>query len=324
MRTGGARLGLIVLVLGLGVGLGLPGTPAAAVDSNLTVDATIGGASLKQAGANSPIELRPTDSTVIAVTVTNKGQNPVEIRSVRLDAKVLGLAFFSYTTRVDLTVAPGSSGSRTFALDIGDLDGQATGLLPAELALLSADRTVLASEEGTVDVKGKLRSVYGVFGIAVAAITALLLLGLIGRLFRRTLPDNRWSRAVRFAVPGIGIGLVATFTLGVLRIAVPSRGTSLGLLVGGLVVGFVLGYLTPSPSDEADRDELDEDDVVAAPTTLPSAPSWAPDPATAEAPAPAAAPVTAPPPQPIAPESDDPRQTRVAGPPAPPNQPPTA
>lgn len=311
--------------------LALPVLPASAASGDLDVQTTLGGASLKAAGANSPIALRPTDSTVVTVRVTNKGSSPVEVRSVRLNARVLGLAFFSYTTRVDLTVAPGATGTRTFALDLGDLDGQATGLLPAELALLAPDRSVLASEHGTVDVKGKLLSVYGVFGLAVAAITALLVLTLVLRLVRRTLPDNRWARALRFAVPGLGLGLTVTFTLGVLRVVVPSLGTSIAFLVGGLVVGFVLGYLTPAPGDEADRDELDERDIITPGPGMPLAaasrqtapPLSAPPPPAAPAAPPA--PVTPAPPPPVTPAAppaspdDDPRQTRVVGPPAPPS-----
>lgn len=283
----------------------LPTALARAADHPLTVTATVAGASVKDAGSNSPIALRPNDTTVVSVAVTNTGSAPVEVRSVRLSGRVLGLAFFSYTTRVDLTVAPGGKGSRTFALDLSDLDGQATGLLPARLDLLSSDRTVLYSEHGTVDVKGKVLSVYGVFGLAVAAITALLLLSLAIALVRRTLPDNRWARSARFAVPGVGFGLVVTFSLGVARVLVPSTPVSLGLMVAGLLAGGVLGYLTPAPADEADRNELDERDVVRvspAPTaTVPTAPAPVP-------------PYTPPP----VPEDDDPRATRAVQLPPPP------
>jgi hypothetical protein len=300
--------GLASLVLLL-VGLALPTTPAYAASGDLQLRETVAGHSLKDAGANSPIALRPTDSAVVHVEVTNTGSSSVEVRAVRLDARVLGLAFFSYTTRVDLTLAPGATGTRTFALDLGDLDGQATGLLPAGLSLLGPDRSVLLRDTGTVDVKGKLTSVYGVFGLAVAAITALLLLTLCVRLIRRRLPDSRWSRALRFAVPGVGMGLTVTFTLGVVRVVVPSLGVSLGLLAGGLVVGFVLGYLTPSPSDEADRDELDERDVITpAPVVIVPTPPLTPPPT----------PPLTPPPATLPPPPDDPRQTRVVGPPPPP------
>ena len=343
MRIRGAWLGLTVMGLGLLVGFAVP---ADASGTGIAVASSIDGRPLKDAGANSPIALHPTDRTVVRVAVTNSGTAPVEIRSVRLDARVLGLAFFSYTTRVDLTVAPGAIGTRTFVLDLGDLDGQATGLLPAELALISPDRSVLASERSTVDVKGKITSVYGVFGLAVAAITGLLLLGLVLRLVRRTLPRSRWTRALRFAVPGLGLGLTATFSLGVLRVLVPSLGASIALVVGGLVVGFALGYLTPSPADETDRDELDERDLltpasaarpVQAGPTMPPGPILPPGPQGLAVPGqPAAAVpgprVTAPgrgapvlpvervrpAAKPLPARVDDPRQTRQGGPPAPP------
>lgn len=288
-----ARLGAAVA---LGALLLLP-SPAGASGSDVTVVATVDGHSLKAAGANDPLPLHPNDNTVIDVSVTNNGSTPVDIRSVRLDGRVLGLAFFSYTTRVDLTVPPGATGHRTFALDLTDLKGQATGLLPSSLSLLAPDRSVVYVEHGSVDVKGSITSVYGIFGLAVAALTALLLAGLILRLVRRTLPSSRWVRAARFAVPGLGLGLVVTFTLGVLHVLVPSTGTSLALLAGGLLVGLVLGYLSPTASDEADRDELDERDIITPPPPPPAA---------------------APPPQPQLTEPDDPRQTRVVGPPPPP------
>lgn len=257
MKNGRAWIGLALMTMLLAP------VPARA-DSGVSVRATIGGTALDSADANNPLVLRPSDSTVVTIAVTNRGSSPVSVRAVRLRATVLRLAFFSYTTRVDLTVAPGATGTRTFLLDLSDLDGQATGLLPAELALLAPNRSEVFLEKGTVDVKGKVLSVYGVFGLAVAGITALLLLTLVLRLFRRTLPDSRWSRAVLFGVPGLGLGMVATFTLGVLRVLVPSVGTAVALLAGGAVVGLVLGYLTPAPGDEADRDELDERDVVPA------------------------------------------------------------
>ena len=273
----------------------------ARADSGVVVVASVDGHAVADADANNPLVLHPADDTLVRVEVANHGSSPVEVRSVRLRAKVLGLAFFSYTTRVDLTVAPGSTGTRTFALDLSDLDGQATGLLPAEVDALAPGHTVLASQRATVDVKGKLLSVYGVFGLAVAGIVLLLLVTLGLRLVRRTLPDSRWSRASLFAVPGLGLGLVAVFTLGALRVLVPAQGTALVLLAGGTVVGLVLGYLTPAPGDEADRDELDARDVVEVVEDVPEVPAVpaqhqrGPDAPVPNAPAPATTALAVPP-----------------------------
>jgi hypothetical protein len=254
----------VLLLTALVGGLLLAFAPVADADtgSGVTFTATLDGRALTAIDANDPLKLRPDRGVLIAVTARNGGTNPVEIRSVRLDAHVVGLAFFTYTTRVDLALAPGESGDRHFLLDLGDLGGQATGLLPAELTLLAPDRSAIALHALPVDVRGNARSVYGVFAIGVGAVTLLLLIGLVIRLAAHRLPDNRWSRAWRFAVPGAGIGLTLTFTMSALRLAVPSARSSTLLFVGAGLVGFVAGYLSPSQDDDADRDDLDEDDFV--------------------------------------------------------------
>jgi hypothetical protein len=239
-------------------------SPAAVADpgGSVTFTATLDGRSLDSIDANEPLKLYPERGVLIAVTAHNGGSAPVEVRSVRLDAHVVGLAFFTYTTRVDLALPPGGSGDRHFLLDLGDLGGQATGLLPAEVSLLAPDRSAIAVQAIPVDVRGSARSVYGVFAIGVGAVTLLLLIGLLIRLAAHRLPDNRWSRAWRFAVPGAGIGLTLTFTLSALRLVVPSARASTLLFVGAGLLGFVAGYLSPSQDDDSGRDDLDEDDFV--------------------------------------------------------------
>jgi hypothetical protein len=251
------------MLAALAGGLILVTGPVAAADNGgVTFTATLDGRGLDSIDANEPLKLHPDRGVLIDVTAHNGGSSAIEVRSVRLDAHVVGLAFFTYTTRVDLSLAPGASGSRHFLLDLGDLGGQATGLLPAEVTLLAADRSPLAARAIPVDVRGKTRSVYGVFALGVGAVTLLLLIGLLIRLAAHRLPENRWSRAWRFAVPGAGIGLTLTFTLSALRLVVPSARASTLLFVGAGLVGFVAGYLSPSQDDDSGRDDLDEDDFV--------------------------------------------------------------
>jgi hypothetical protein len=102
------------------------------------------------------------------------------------------------------------------------------------------------------------------FALGVTILTGVLLAGLLFRLATRRLPTSRWSRAWRFALPGGGLGLVLTVGLSVLRAMVPTSDRSLELLLGGFVVGFVLGYLSPSQDDDGDPEALYDDDVVAA------------------------------------------------------------
>lgn len=233
--------------------LGLPG-PARAGGSGLELEETVAGRVLADAGRHDPIVLGASTDAVVSVRVTNNTGSPVEVRSVRLDARGLGLALISYTTRVDLTVAPGATGTRTFSLELGDLRGQALGLLGARLSLLAPDRRVLLSDSGTVDIRGSLLSVYGVLGLAVSALTVLLLARIVSRARQRLLSARAVLRALGCAVPGLGLGLSVTFVLGLLRVVAPTPTTSALLAAGGVLIGLGLGLGLlhgPSPSRHA-------------------------------------------------------------------------
>ena len=252
-------LGLLVLALLVL----LPGTGSLAragesssSSGEPTWTATLDKADVEASDSNDPAELDPESDAEVTVTVNNDTGEPLTVRSVSLRGSVLGLTFFSYTTRVDLAVAAGATGTRTFTVDLSDLAGQATGLLPATMSLIGPDRTVIAERSLTVDVQGSLLSVYGVFGLVVAAGTVVLLVTLLSRLATSRLPPNRWRRAVRFGVVGIGIGLTATFTLSALSLKSPDAATWVTVVVVCAVVAFTLGYLSPDPS--ADDDFYDD------------------------------------------------------------------
>ncbi len=196
--------------------------------------------------ANRPLKLHSDRPLDVSVTVTNDGAADVLVRSVRLESRVLGLTFFAYETRLDLKVARGTSEQRRFPLETLDLSSQATGLQPAGIALLNAQRDVVAVRRFAVDVDGSLLSVYGVFAILVFAFTAVLVVAVAVRLAAHRLSPNRWSRAFRFGTAGLGIGLSLTFSLSALRLLLPeaSRWLPMVLVSAGLL--FALGYLTPS------------------------------------------------------------------------------
>ena len=239
-----------VLVLGLA-------PPASAQDgSALTFTATVDGVPLDDVDPNDPLELQPGVELPIEIEIDNDTDDEVFVRGVRLDSQVLGLTFFTFTTRIDARIDAGDSVTRSFLVDLGDLGDQAVGLLPAELSLIDEERSALVSESFPVDVKGSLTSVYGLFGIIVAIITALLLAAALVRLATHRLPANRWSRAARFGIPGFGVGMTLTFTLSALRLLVPNAGAWVAAVLICGAIGFVVGYLSPDPRDEGDDDEL--------------------------------------------------------------------
>jgi hypothetical protein len=237
---------------------GVRGAPADA-RQGITLGAALDGTDVRESGDHDPIDLDPDGTVAVHVTVRNDTSQPVLVRTVRLDGRVLGLTFFAYDTRVGLQVAPGTTEELTFDLDLAGLGGQATGLVRGSVAVLDPDRHVVASAPVTVKVKGRLTSVYGLFGLAVVLLTLVSAAAALLGLARGRLAHHRWSRATRFLTPGIGVGLSAVFTLSALGVWAPTTARTLLLVVVPAAISLALGYLTPAPDDH-DEAELVEDE----------------------------------------------------------------
>ena len=220
-------------------------------EGDTTFTAVLGGTDVHDVDANDPLKLQPGSELQVDIDMTNGTSEELFVRAVRLDSQVLGLTFFTYSTRVDATIAPGETVSRSFLVDLGDLGDQAVGLLPARLSLLDQDRGVIVSDSFPVDVRGSLSSVYGLFGIIVAIITALLLAAALVRLATHRLPANRWSRAARFGIVGFGVGMTLTFTLSALRLLTPGAAAWSTAVLVCTAIGLALGYLSPDPGTRA-------------------------------------------------------------------------
>ncbi len=261
-----ARAVLSVLTLAAGALSVGAGSTTATADATgpVAVTAQIDGRPLAASTETRPIRLDPKRESVLSVEVVNRGGRAVSVRTVRLEGRVIGLAFFAYDTAVGLTVPAGGRGSRRFTLDLGGLDGQATGLIPGAVKLLDNDRRELASESGVVDVRGSLRSVYGLFGLGVATLTVLSFAACLIGLARHRLHPNRWRRALRFLTAGVGLGLLVNFTLSATRVFVPAVGRSLTIVVICSAVLFGLGYLTPAPDLRTAEDLEEEEEERAA------------------------------------------------------------
>jgi hypothetical protein len=232
------------VAVALAAGLFLAGaTPAQASDDPLTLAVSMDGQDI----AGHTMVITPRRPVQLSVTVTNNGGSPVRIRSIRLSGTALALTFFAYDTTLPFDVAAHGRATRTFGLDLADLDGQAIGLLPAAVQLFDVDRNELAAVDTTTDVRGSILSVYGVFGIAVLILTIAAWAACLLALARHRLPANRLRRALRFMPAGFGTGLVAVVTLSVLRVIPPEPSVEIPIIVGTTAIGLVLGYLTPHP-----------------------------------------------------------------------------
>jgi hypothetical protein len=248
----------VVVLVVLAATTTLFGAPVAhAQDAPVTIHATVDGHDVAVAASAEPIPLYPDRTVDVAVDVTNHGTDPIEIASVQLVGRVLGLTFFSFATGVELTVAPGASGNVHYQLDLSDLKHQATGLIDTELIVRNHGRDPVAVVHMVADVRGSLLSVYGLLGLALLVLTVLATVDAVIAIARHKGSQNRWRRGLRLLTPGVGIGLVLAFTASVARWWVPS--TRLWLLVSGVtaVTFFLLGYFSPTPGD----DDEDEDDL---------------------------------------------------------------
>lgn len=260
MRRPAVRAAAVVVVAAASL-LGLASAGPAQAAGGVDFSATLNDRPVDKIDSNSPLVMRPQDELKVSVAIRNDTSSPVVVRIIKVDGRVLNMSFFLYNTRIDRTIEPGETGRANVGIDVSDLADQATGLLPARIQLLDRDRNVLAEHDFPVDVKGSAGSTYGLFGILVAIITLLLLATALIRLAMRQLPENRWFRATRFAVPGIGIGMTLTFTLSALRVLVPGGSSWLAFILIGGLVGLVIGFFTPGPhvADEGTSSHYTDD-----------------------------------------------------------------
>lgn len=240
--------------------VGLFAAPVTAEPQGVDMSATIDDRDIAETSATEPLRLQPNSTIRVAIALTNNSDGALHIRRVDLAGHVLGLTFFSYSTAVELTIAPGRSEALKYRLELTGLEGQATGLIVADLAVIGEDGAPIASIPLDTDVRGSLYSVYGLFGIALAVLTALAIADAALAIARHRLSTNRWQRGLRLLAPGIGIGLIFGFTASVLRWWVPDTGLWLAVAGVAAAVGFLLGYCSPTPEveDVAPTEEFDE------------------------------------------------------------------
>lgn len=217
--------------------------PVSAAPAGVTVAATVDGRRV----SDERLVLDPAGSVKITATVHNGSDEVRHVKAIRLSGTALGLTLFSFDTAVPFDVPARESATRSFALDLGGLGGQATGLLPTAIEVVDADRRVIASVATTGDVRGSLWSVYGVFGGAVAVLAVVAWAGALWASARRRLPARRWRRAAHFLPAGVGTGLAAVVVLSVLRVVAPTPAAGAGFVLGAAGVAFLLGWLTPPP-----------------------------------------------------------------------------
>lgn len=228
-------------------------------DEVLDITATIDGIDLNDANAANPLPLSTTESQ-LSMTMTNTSDETQAVRYLRLEGEMLGLTFLTYTTRIAVELGPGETREVTVPLDFFDIDSQGHGYLRSKLALYAPgdDRQLLATDDFAVDVRGNVTSTMALFALLLFIVTAgSIFLNLQG-LARRTLPPNRFRRGIRFAVSGLGVGMLLTVAFSVLRIFPLPSVAWWPLVIIPMVITFAAGYLAPGANDDFDEEELDD------------------------------------------------------------------
>ncbi len=249
---------LIVLALAGGVLLGSAGPTAAALPEGVTWTATIDEQNVDRSRSGPAVELDPSKPVHVVVRIENRTQDTLSVPYVRIEGGVLGLTFYAYTTQVNLEVQPGGVGDSEFEVRLLGLGRQANGLIPSQITLVDADNDDIDAKDMRADIRGDADSTYTIFGLAVGGAALILLVGVLWRLMTGRLSPNRWRRGLALAAPGLGLGFLLTFTLSAFRWGTPDPELWGALLFGGAVIGFVAGYLSPTPGEtdqETDKDE---------------------------------------------------------------------
>jgi hypothetical protein len=258
MRKRQLGVAAALLVLGLVATTTLSTDVASASeDGGVSIETTINDRPVEGATSNDPVRLEPDEPTTIGLTVTNDGPTDLRIERVRMSGTSVGLTLIAYDIPVPLDVPAGTEQEVEIPLVLFDLDRQAVGLVPGTVSIYDDTGTVVASESFTLDVRGSVTSVMGLFGMVILLATLLSLAIIARHIASRTLPASRFRRALRFGLTGVGIGLTIVIALAGLRVAAP-EGAIWGpfALIPG-IVGFLLGFISPGVL-KIEEDEVDE------------------------------------------------------------------
>lgn len=229
--------------------------------ADLVWSAKVNGRWVSRIDSGDPLELGPGRPLRIVLRMTNATEAPLPVEDVRLEGRVMGIAFFRFGAGLDVVLRPDETVRRTVTIDVTELSRQAVGSLPAELQLIGEDREVLASRGFPVQVNGELLSAYGLFGLAALVITGLIAGSIFLAIWQEQLPENAWVRGLQFAVAGLGVGLTLTVYLSITRLLTPDPDAWLPVVFGCVAVAFAVGYLLPGVRRLGRQPATDDDDL---------------------------------------------------------------
>jgi hypothetical protein len=232
-------------------------------------EALIDGELIADSSPSDPVPLRDGEQLELMVLMTNATSIPIDVGSVELDGRMLGLSFVRVRTALDETVQPGEERLITFPIDLYGVDRQAHGLLRGRIALYGPGGESLASQPLTLDGRGRVASVTSLLALALAAIGGIGLATAAKRFIGGGLPGERRLRGLQLVPTGAVFGLALSATSSVVRIwPLPAP---LWVLLTGLVslAFYALGVYLPPSRSTVRFDQIDLTRVAEESMTMP-------------------------------------------------------
>lgn len=208
--------------------------------------------------SSDPVLIDPGRESTLTLELRNPTDSAVVVRQVQLRGKAFGVTLVSYDVLIQARVPAGRDLTVDVPVDFGDLDDQVTGLFPASMALVDPDRENLATQDFTMDVRGKAFSLMGTFTTVVAIATGLSILTIWLSVVRRRLPPSRWRRALRIGITGAGVGVVLTLLLAELRLVAPSGSVWIPVVLVPTLAACAVGYISPGPLAIEEEHEVED------------------------------------------------------------------
>ena len=210
-------------------------------------EALAGPTPLVDSSPGEPIRLDAGETLEMTLLLTNVTSIPIDLASVVLEGRLLGLPFVSSRTGVDETILPGEERLIRFPIDLHGVDAQAHGLLRGRLVVSGPDGTVLQSQPAVLDVQGRPTAVTTLLAVAFFAVGIVGMTVAAFRYVAGTLPEERRLRGLQLVPPGLSFGLGLSAVSSVARLwPLPAALWLLGTAALGFAFYVAGVYLPPS------------------------------------------------------------------------------
>lgn len=199
-------------------------------------EALAGSTPLVESSPSDPIKLDPGEPLEMTLLLANVTSIPIDVASIELEGRLLGLQFVSSRTGVDETILPGEERLIRFPIDLHGIESQAHGLLRGRVVVSGPDGSVLQSQPAVLDVAGSPAAVTSLLALAFFAVGSVGLTVAVLRFVAGTLPEERRLRGLQFLPAGVSFGLGFSAVSSIARVwPLPA---TLWLLITA-VIGFV-------------------------------------------------------------------------------------